>query len=41
MSTAAEMAAAVAAALDAGADWLFMAAAVADFTPARADPGAS
>jgi phosphopantothenoylcysteine decarboxylase / phosphopantothenate---cysteine ligase len=31
--SAADLAAAVAAALDAGADWLFMAAAVADFTP--------
>jgi phosphopantothenoylcysteine decarboxylase/phosphopantothenate--cysteine ligase len=33
VETAAEMAAAVATALDAGADWLIMAAAVADFTP--------
>lgn len=34
VTSAAEMAAAVGAALDAGADWLFMAAAVADYTPA-------
>jgi phosphopantothenoylcysteine decarboxylase / phosphopantothenate---cysteine ligase len=34
VTSAAEMAAAVGAALDEGADWLFMAAAVADYTPA-------
>jgi phosphopantothenoylcysteine decarboxylase/phosphopantothenate--cysteine ligase len=39
VTTAGEMAAAVAAALDAGADWLFMAAAVADYTPREAAPG--
>jgi phosphopantothenoylcysteine decarboxylase/phosphopantothenate--cysteine ligase len=36
VESAAEMAAAVAAALDAGCDWLIMAAAVADFAPAQA-----
>lgn len=35
VTSAAEMAAAVSAALDRGCDWLFMAAAVADYTPRR------
>jgi phosphopantothenoylcysteine decarboxylase/phosphopantothenate--cysteine ligase len=39
VTTAAEMAAAVADGLTAGCDWLFMAAAVADFTPARPASG--
>lgn len=39
VTTAAEMAAAVAEALDAGADWLFMTAAVADYTPCDVAPG--
>lgn len=39
VTTASEMAAAVAHALDAGADWLFMAAAVADYTPREVAPG--
>ncbi len=39
VTSAAEMAAAVATALDAGADWLFMAAAVADYAPRETAPG--
>ncbi len=39
VETAAEMAGAVEAALNAGADWLFMAAAVADFTPVQVEGG--
>ncbi len=39
VESAAEMATAVGAALVAGADWLFMSAAVADFTPARLETG--
>lgn len=39
VTTAAEMASAVADALDAGADWLFMAAAVADYRPREVAPG--
>jgi phosphopantothenoylcysteine decarboxylase/phosphopantothenate--cysteine ligase len=37
ITSAAELAQEVASALDAGADWLFMAAAVADFAPARVE----
>ncbi|MFO7652829.1 MAG: bifunctional phosphopantothenoylcysteine decarboxylase/phosphopantothenate synthase [Candidatus Krumholzibacteriia bacterium] len=39
VQTAGEMAAAVAAGLDEGCDWLIMAAAVADFAPAQTSPG--
>ncbi|MEZ4388009.1 MAG: bifunctional phosphopantothenoylcysteine decarboxylase/phosphopantothenate--cysteine ligase CoaBC [Candidatus Krumholzibacteriia bacterium] len=39
VTSAADMAVAVAAALDAGCDWLFMAAAVADYAPREVQPG--